>query len=99
VTEAETIGQRIKRERVARDMTQGGLAELVGVGQPHVSKVEADKENPSDDLLLRIGTLFGVDPVELLIVARRLPPSIMERLAADPAKSLLRLRRWTGVGV
>lgn len=90
----ETIGQRIKRERLSRDLTQRELAEAVKVGVPHISKVEADRENPSDDLLRNIAELFALDVDELMLVARRLPDTLMEKLAATPTQSLLHLRQW-----
>jgi DNA-binding XRE family transcriptional regulator len=91
---AETIGQRVKRERLRRNLTQRQLADAVGVGVPHISKVEADRENPSDELLTKVADLFHVDADELMLVARRVPESIMEKLALDPGKSLLHLRQW-----
>jgi transcriptional regulator with XRE-family HTH domain len=90
----ETIGQRIKRERLSRNLTQRELADAVGVGVPHISKVEADRENPSDDMLRKIAKLFKVDVDELMLVARRLPDTLMEKLAANPTRSLLHLRQW-----
>ncbi len=90
----ETIGQRIKRERLARNMTQRQLAEAVDVGVPHISKVEAGRENPSDDLLRRLARVFKLDADELLLVARRLPERVIEDLAADPAEALVFLRTW-----
>jgi transcriptional regulator with XRE-family HTH domain len=94
MTSAETIGQRVKRERLGRNLTQRQLADAVGVGVPHISKVEADRENPSDELLTKIADLFQLDADELMLVARRVPESIMEKLALDPGKSLLHLRQW-----
>ncbi len=92
--EVELIGQRIKRERLARGMTQRELAVLIGVGVPHVSKIEAGRENPSDELLRKVADVFGCDFDELLLVARRIPPHLMESLVADPVRSLEYLRRW-----
>jgi transcriptional regulator with XRE-family HTH domain len=88
VNDAETIGQRIKRERLSRDMTQRDLAEKVRVGVPHISKVEAGRESPGDPLLRRLAEVFEVDAEELFLVARRLPDEIAEEFAADPAKVL-----------
>lgn len=95
MTSAETIGQRVKRERLGRNLTQRQLADAVGVGAPHISKVEADRENPSDELLTKIADLFQLDADELMLVARRVPESFMEKLALNPGKSLLRLRQWS----
>ena len=94
MSDAESIGQRIRRERLERNMTQRELADLVGVGVPHISKVEAGRENPSDELLGRVAKVFECDIDELLLVARRIAPHLMERLVADPAGSLEYLRQW-----
>lgn len=92
MTSAESIGQRIKRERLSMSMTQRVLAERVGVGTPHISKIEAGRENPSDELLRNVSEVFGCEHDELLLVARRLPPDLMEKLAANPRQSLKLLR-------
>lgn len=94
VSGVETIGQRIKRERLALEMTQRELAEAVDVGVPHISKVEAGRENPSDDLLRRLADVFKAEADELFLVARRLPDAMIEDLAADPAEALAFLRTW-----
>ncbi len=73
-------------------MTQRVLAESIGVGVPHVSKIEAGRENPSDDLLARVARLFECDYEELLLAARRLPADLLEQLAEDPKASLVYLR-------
>ena len=94
VSGIELIGQRIKRERLDRAMTQRMLAEAVGVGVPHISKVEAGRENPSDELLRKIAGVLGCEFDELLLVARRIPQNLMEKLALDPQRSLEYLRQW-----
>ncbi|MCY4437940.1 MAG: helix-turn-helix transcriptional regulator [Chloroflexi bacterium] len=90
----ETIGQRIKRERLLRNLTQRDLAEKVNVGAPHISKIEAGREIPSDDLLDKIASALDCDFEELLLVAKRMPPDLMESFASDPQRSLEFLRRW-----
>ena len=74
-------------------MTQRALAKSIGVGVPHVSKIEAGRENPSDELLAKIARLFDCEFEELLLAARRLPADLLDRLAADPKSSLEFLRR------
>jgi transcriptional regulator with XRE-family HTH domain len=88
VTEIETIGARIKRHRMDAGMTQRDLAGKVGVGVPHISKVEANRENPSDDLIHRLADVFRIDVDELFLTARRLPPALAEEMASDPARAL-----------
>lgn len=84
--EVETIGERIKRERAVRDMTQRELADKVGVGAAHISKVEADRENPGEPLLHRLALVFGIDVKELFLVARRLPEDMAEVFAEHPRR-------------
>lgn len=94
VSQVEMIGQRIKRERLDRGMTQRTLAEKVRVGVPHISKIEAGREQPSDELLQRIALVFCCDFDELLIAARRIPQNLLEGFASDPQRSLRYLRQW-----
>ena len=77
-------------------MTQRDLAEAVDVGAPHISKIEAGRESPSDELLGSIAEVLGCNFEELLLVARRMPPELMEKLASDPKGSLEYLRQWKG---
>ena len=90
----ETIGQRIRRERLSRNMTQRQLADRVMVGIPHISKVEAGRESPSDDLLRRIAQEFDIDGDELLLVARRVPQELLDSFAIDPREAIEHLRQW-----
>ena len=94
----ETIGQHIRRERLSRNLKQGDLAEMIGVGVPHVSKIEAGRENPSDELLERIAEVFEADFEEILLVARRLPEDLKDALAVEPRLSLDFLRSWADYG-
>ena len=96
MTSPETIGQRIKRERLGLSITQRELAEKVGVGVPHISKIEAGRENPSDELLARIASVLGLETEELLLVARRLPDELIDVLASDPKEALEFLRTFDG---
>ncbi len=92
MSDIENIGERIKRERMAVSMTQRTLAERVGVGVPHISKVEAGRENPSDELLTKVADVFELDPDELLLAAGRVPDEFVEKFAANPSRSLEFLR-------
>lgn len=88
MTDPETFGARVKRHRLDAGLTQRELAERVQVGVPHISKVEADRENPSDELIVRLAVVFAVDADELFLTARRLPPALAEDVASDPARAL-----------
>lgn len=92
MTESETFGARIKRHRMDAGLTQRDLAGLVDVGVPHISKVEANRENPSDELILRLAAVLSLDSDELFLTARRLPAALAEDLASDPARALQHFR-------
>lgn len=88
----ESLGQRIKQERLALGMTQRELANAVGITVPYMSKIEADKETPTDEKILKVAEVLGLNPDELILAAGRMPADVMDRLAADPTKGLAFLR-------
>jgi len=52
------------------DMTQQELADAVGVTRQTILAIERGRYNPSVDLALRLGEVFGV-PVEVLFELAR----------------------------
>ena len=48
------LGQDIASERKRRNLTQGELEVLSGVGQAEISKIERGTANPTRDTLIRI---------------------------------------------
>ncbi len=59
------LGQNIKSLRTRKNMTQGQLAELVGVSYQAVSKWESDTTLPDVSLVPRIAQIFQVTTDEL----------------------------------
>lgn len=90
---SESLGQRIKQRRLEKGLTQRDLAEAAGITVPYMSKIEADRETPTDEKLERIANQLGLNADELILAAGRLPEDVMERLTADPEKALEFLRR------
>jgi HTH-type transcriptional regulator, competence development regulator len=88
----ESLGQRIKKERLARGMTQRELADAAGIKVPYVSKIEADKETPTEEKIIKLAQVLGLDADELTLAAGRMPADVMDRLTADPTKALEFLR-------
>lgn len=91
---AEPIGERIRHERLQRDMTQRELANQVGVGVPYISKIEAGRERPSDEVLRKVAEVFEWNVDEFLLAAGRLPADLIDEFASDPRAALEYLRRW-----
>lgn len=55
-----TLGHRIKEIRNEQSLTQQQFADSISVSRPFISRVEADKENPSDSLLKLISAIYNV---------------------------------------
>lgn len=53
-----TIGERIKEIRSERGLTQQQFADSISVSRPFISRVESNKEIPSDSLIKLIGVLY-----------------------------------------
>lgn len=59
------LGNRIKKIRKARNLTQEQLAEFVNIGTPNISYIENGKFAPSIDTLQKIAIALNVEPYEL----------------------------------
>ena len=62
------IGERLKKARLAKNLTQEQLAEMVGISRQHMGAIEAPNMNRglSIDLLLNIATVLEIEPYLLL---------------------------------
>lgn len=56
----EKLGARIKEHRKARGLSQEQLAELIGIEQKHVSRLEVGKSYPTIDRLEKIALVLNV---------------------------------------
>jgi putative transcriptional regulator len=57
----------IRIERAFKDITQGQLAELVGVSRQTINTIESNRYVPSTILALKIARVFG-KPVEEIFI-------------------------------
>ena len=55
-----TLGLRIKEVRTGHELTQQQFADSISVSRPFISRVEADKEKPSDSLLKLICATYQI---------------------------------------
>ncbi len=74
-------------------MTQRDLADAVGITVPYVSKIEAGKETPTEEKIVKVAEVLGLNPDELILAAGRMRADVMDRLVADPTKGLEFLRK------
>ena len=64
--EAEKLGQNLKRIRTEKDISQGDIANSLGVSRGFVSNLENGKTNPTLSTITRIASAVGVSTEELL---------------------------------
>ena len=61
----ERLNNRVREMRVALGMTQGDLAERVGVSRQSINSIERERYIPSLPLALRFARVFGCTVDEL----------------------------------
>lgn len=63
---SEKLGQNMKRIRSKKKMSQGNVAEKLGVHRSYISGLERGKRNPSLLTINKMAKAIGVEPKELL---------------------------------
>ena len=86
------FGAWLKSQRTARQLSQKALADTLELSPSHVSRVESGDKAPSTELVDRLATLWGLDPVTLALRAGHVPPDLLAAIAADPEG----FRAWAG---
>lgn len=67
MTLKQDLGQRIQCLRKDRKLTQEALAELVGIDQKNISKIENGNNYPSPETITAIAGALDVDIYELFV--------------------------------
>lgn len=90
---AETIGERLARLRKSRGLTQGDLADMLGVTQPLVSSYERGELRLHGETIIQLTRILRVTADELLGLARSAeePPNAWVRRLAKKAREIERL--------
>ena len=82
------LGQQLRELRKARNLSQKQLADLVGINFTYLSKIENERldfaQFPSEDLIQRLAKALNADVDELLILARKVPETIRQRVLQRP---------------
>lgn len=68
---SETLGQRLKELRQARDLTQPMVATAAGISVSFLNDMEHGRTKPSLDTLVRLSVAFDLTATEIL---RGVPP-------------------------
>lgn len=57
---ARTVAIQLVKYRVDHDLTQTGLAKLLGMQQPAIARLESGDHNPTTPTLLRLADVLGL---------------------------------------
>jgi transcriptional regulator with XRE-family HTH domain len=83
-----TFGARVRQLRLAKGLSQKRLAALVGVHHTYLSKTESGKLDyalyPGEDLVRKLAAALDADETELLLLAKKVPPLIRDRVLERP---------------
>jgi len=83
-----TFGQRLRELRKAKNLSQKQLAELVEINFTYLSKIENERldfaQFPSEDLIRRLAKALESDVDELLVLAKKVPDDIKQRVIERP---------------
>ena len=78
-----SLGNNIYRLRTARNMSQGDLADALGVSRQSISKWETDGAVPELDKLIKLSNIFGVTLDELVHGEAAIPTPVAESVPAE----------------
>jgi transcriptional regulator with XRE-family HTH domain len=80
------FGAKLRELRQEKGMTLRALAEAAGVDFTYLSKIENDRldYSPGVETIRDLAQALGVEPMELLQLANKLPPELA-KLAGSPS--------------
>lgn len=96
------FGARLKQIRTERNLTQPQFAELIGIEQSYLSKLENDKSQPSAEMFGNITTALGMAPADFLAdldgetqASLRHMPQVGQFLEGVKVQRIAHVRQWT----
>lgn len=82
------FGEKIRELRKAKNLSQRGLGDMVGVSFTYISKVENEKldfgDYPSEELIRKLAKALDTDEDELFLLAKKIPNQIRKRVMERP---------------
>lgn len=82
------FGSALRSQRRDTGATLADMARLARVTKATLSRIERGLQLPSDDLLTRIAAAYGLQLDVLYLLLGRIPPRLLEPIAARPAQAL-----------
>ena len=85
----KTLAQIIAEQREQKHISQSQLAELSGINQAHISRIERGKSKPTMPTVFRICKALDIDPLVLAdILAQEFRAYVTHNFPAKPALSV-----------
>jgi transcriptional regulator with XRE-family HTH domain len=85
---ATAFGSRLRKLRQEKELSQKRLAKVVGVHFTYLSKIESGNLDaalyPGEELVRKLTAPLNADETELLLLARKVPPLIRDRVLERP---------------
>jgi transcriptional regulator with XRE-family HTH domain len=82
------FGERLRELRKAKNLSQRALAEKIEIDFTYLSKIESEKldfaQYPSEPLIRKLAEALDADVDELLLLAKKIPPDIRDRVIERP---------------
>ena len=82
------FGEKIRSLRQAARLGQRALADKVGVSFTYISKIENSHlsfgDYPAEELVIKLAVALGADETGLLLLAKKVPPLIRDRVLERP---------------
>jgi transcriptional regulator with XRE-family HTH domain len=83
------LGDRLRELRLAQGVSQESLARKVDIDPSYLSKIENNQQRASMDTITRLARALRANELELLRLAKKLPPSVEALLANEETMGLL----------
>lgn len=81
----ETFGQKIRRLRKSKRITQAELADSIGVDFTYISKIENGKStrSPAEATIRKLAMFLETDAEELILSAKKVPQNFRDAIVDD----------------
>jgi len=93
------FGTFVRNNRESKGVSLRVLAQRAEVNPAYLSRVEAGKVPPSDQLVARLATLLDCSEEELFLLAGKLPATIQEFVKREPYRAAMALTGVATMGV
>ena len=67
----ENLGTMVRKRRIQKNLTQQQLAELSGITQAHISRIESMRYNPSSVTICKLAKALDIPVITLLAAVER----------------------------